>query len=124
MTKETILENCQRVLFFLKNKPDEMEEVKNDDLNPLGLLKHYGLILDINGCFRNGASILYLPNKEEFEEFRNYAALNFKDSFKERNNQEEYNKLLEHIPNGDFGVISPSKFMFEYDGYYWEVENK
>lgn len=116
MQKETILENCQRLLTFLK---DEINNpiITNDILPAIELLNHYEVILDVNGCQSKGLSVLYIKDKKEFEELKIVASEIGVETFKEHNNQGD---ILSQI----LSKIYPPKFSFLYNGYYWSVENR
>jgi hypothetical protein len=122
MTKETIIENCHRLLCFMKTKQVNLT-VKDDELNSMGLLRWYERCLDVNGCHNAGTSILFIKDKDEFKELKNYASLNF-DNYLERHISDVKKALKKKLPDMDFEVFDIPKFTFDWNGYHWEVENR
>ena len=118
MTKQTILQNCHRLQKFLE-QPEINLPISDDSLTLISLLHWYSIILDINGCWNKGTSILFIKDKEEYEEIKYYAKLNFAESFKERGNAIIPDNIKELFPK----IVSHPRISFEYNGYYWEVEN-
>lgn len=122
MKKETIIDNCQRLLNFFKNKSIDLQ-IKNSQLNPNGLLDIYSRLLDVSGCNSTGNSILFIPDKDEFMYFQEQAAK--LDGFVVANNIKltaDFHKL--HPELIDAIIVNPPTFKFERNGYYWTVINK
>jgi len=120
MTKETIFENCQRLLTFLKDEKN-IPIITDNILPPIELLNHYELILDVNGCPSKGLSVLYIKDKKEFEELKTVASEIGVETFK------EYNKQMDILDTNYSQILSEiyhPKFSFLHNGYYWEVENR
>lgn len=122
MTKETIVDNCRRLLSFMKTKQVDLP-IRDEELNPMGLLHWYARCLDVNGCYKAGTSILFIKDKEEFKELKDHAALNF-ENFLERHIADVKEEMKKFLPNMDFEVFDIPKFTFDWNGYHWEVENR
>jgi len=103
MTKELIIENCQRICQFYKSQYLGMDNIKT--VTAKELLRQYGAILDWNGAPARNLSVIYLPEKE-YEEFRREV---------DELNIEAFHKN---------GVYFETGCVFIYDGYYWVIHNE
>ena len=120
MKKETILENCQRILSF-KKRSGGIPIITDESLPAIELLNNYEAILDVNGCPSRGVSVLYIKDEKEFEELKIVASEVDVETFKEHNNE------MGGLDIESLGIppdMYIKKFSFLYNGYYWEVENR
>jgi len=117
MTKKTILDNCKRLSAFYKE--DEIIKISLPD-NPtaLHLFINYCNILDIMAADKKGLSLIFLPDREEFEEAKDYCKLNFKETFDYYPSHED--KTIGYITMSAYH----RQFRFEYNEYFWLVINK
>lgn len=121
MTKETIIENCQRLLSFLKINTNDLII---DDISPKGFLDCYSKLLDINGCENKGHSIFFIPNWDEFKEFREYVSNEYKGSFNNIIENTELKIIVDDSIGKEYILKAYAIFSFQYDGFYWDVTNK
>lgn len=101
MTVETVVENCNRLCAFLKDKTRYDKEEVIAYTSPKGFLDLYGRILDYHGAPKTGWSWLYLTGADYVE----------MDGFCKENCP------AYHDNNG-------VSFGFEFVGYKWYVNNK
>lgn len=100
-TEEAIIDNCKRLLAFLKEQSPFSIMDKITEYSPSGLIDLYSRILDINGAPVSGWSILYLTGNDYNE--MEYYCRNRCDGYK---------------------AHSPKMFFFSALGYNWTVINK
>jgi len=103
MTRETIIENCRRLLAFFKSNDLYTDNSFTGEISCSGLLKAYARILDYAGAPASFMSRLYLTGIE-YEEFVKYA---------------ESLNTYKVVSWPDVTAIT-----FDYDGYKWVVEKK
>lgn len=101
MTIETIVQNCRRLLSFMKEYND-LTLTKEGVFNCSDLLYSYGKILD---SYNLKEGVLLIENKSDFNELKDHASIN-SDSFKD-------------LSEGDI-----EKFNFKWMGFNWKVENR
>jgi hypothetical protein len=103
--RDVIIENCRRLLSFFKDndKYGDHMLIADKDVSYAGLLKMYGILLDLYGAPRSFMSRLCIPG-QHYDDFVDYAAKleNFK---------------VVSWPD----VVAVS---FDYEGYNWVVEKK
>lgn len=124
MTKETILENCQRIMSFYGETANVMGWITEStaEFNTTDLLKWYSRCLDVNGCPSSGVSLILLKDKGEYNEALNHCRLNFSDSFTDRVDSEVPEILKQQF--GEKVPTFPARFYFKHNGYNWEIINK
>ena len=116
MDKQTILDNCKRVMIFFK-LPDVVEMNISDNPTTIDLLQWYGRVLDVVGAEPRGVSLIYLPNENEYQEVREHCRLNFADTF-----NDFIDNYIDHLPSGVMKYKS-KRITFQYYGYYWTIIN-
>lgn len=123
MTKETIIDNCNRLMAFYKQKPISGHQI-NETPSCQDLIVWHGRCLDINGAPRMNLSVLYIPIKEEFEEFKSYCKDGFGEGFVEHNSRPVSDEVKKEVEKIGGAIMPIPYFHFKHDGYYWEVLNR
>lgn len=130
MKRETILENCQRLIDFIGKKSINLP-IKEDELNAAGIVKWYSRILDIEGMPASGVSLLIFKNKDEFDELMEYAKLKCSETFTPVKKMDEaignFKENHPELANIGAEILSSRNcnvFRFQDMGYNWEAEYK
>jgi hypothetical protein len=122
MTKETIIENCQRLKDFYRETIGTNESMMKDiPISPEGLLYCYGRILDYNGAWKSGMSLLFL-DEGEYNEMKAFTKTfdGFKDS--DILSAEATKKVKTEVhPEA---AAWCNWFGFNHYGYHWVVKKK
>lgn len=122
MTKETIIENCQRLKDFYRETIGSNEAMmKGIEMSASGLLYCYGRILDYNGAWKAGMSLLFLDS-EEYEEMKAFAkgCEEFEDADVLSAKATEQVKKEVHPE----AVAWCNYFKFNHNGYQWIIKKK
>ena len=131
MTKETIIENCERLHAFYMGvlpvvAPIEEEAARlGRSLSGMDLIYWYSRFLDVHGCPKSGLSVLFVKNKVEFEEVKELAVFNQWDGYKEKTEDDILEPAKQFFKNNPSArpLIYP-EISFNHLGYDWRVINK
>lgn len=121
ISNETLIKNCKRLLTFLGDKKTTDEQLLSKGTGFEGLLRMYGMLLDIYGAPRSGMAILFFT-AGEMELFKEWVKGNAKEYRIGNDLTEDQLSVIKRYHPAEAEVLSSNSIYFQHSGYYWKAE--